>query len=46
MSTERYFQEYPFEGNIIEDNRKKIADHFNDYFINVGPKIGTINSSF
>ena len=26
------------EGNIIEDNRK-IADHFNDYFINVGPKL-------
>ena len=26
------------EGNIIEYNRK-IADHFNDYFINVGPKL-------
>ena len=26
------------EGNIIEDNRK-LADHFNDYFINVGPKL-------
>ena len=29
------------EGNIIEDNRK-IADHFNDYFINVGPKLAQI----
>ena len=28
----------PVEGNIVEDNRK-IADHFNDYFINVGPKL-------
>ena len=26
------------QGNIIEDNRK-IADLFNDYFINVGPKL-------